>query len=76
MTKTITIEPSWPAMRRWVLHVYRTDPARAIEIAEAMGCEAPELPEHPARYENGTLDLGEHGELTPADDRFGDSFNG
>jgi hypothetical protein len=45
-TKSVTLEPNWDGMRRWVVEaVYPSDPAKAREIAEAMGCEAPELPE-------------------------------
>jgi hypothetical protein len=31
-------------------------------------------PDPPARYENGDLDLAQHGVLTPADDVFGNTF--
>lgn len=42
---TINITPNWEHMRKWVLHVCKTDPDTARNIAEAMGCEAPELPD-------------------------------
>lgn len=40
---TISAEPDWAAMRGWVEHVARTDPAAARRIAAAMGGEAPDL---------------------------------
>lgn len=41
---TITLEPNWEAMRRYVLHVHGTDPGAAQKLADAMGNEAPKLP--------------------------------
>lgn len=47
-TRTINITPNWEGMRKWVLHVYESDPETAREIAKAMGCEAPDLPDEPS----------------------------
>lgn len=46
--ETVTIEPNWDAMRDYVRNVFRTDPAAARRIADAMGREAPQLEEPPA----------------------------
>jgi hypothetical protein len=43
--QTIDITPNWASMRRFVLHVFRTDPVTARKIAAEMGSEAPELPD-------------------------------
>jgi hypothetical protein len=40
-TESINIEPDWDGMRRWVLTVFKTDPATACKIAAEMGAEAP-----------------------------------
>ena len=50
MAQFITVEPHWPGMRAWVLHVYKTDPDKAREIASHMGCEAPGLPEEEEQH--------------------------
>lgn len=42
---TIDITPNWSSMRRFVLHVFKTDPKLARKLAAEMGVEAPELPE-------------------------------
>lgn len=42
--RTVNIEPHWESLRRYVLAMFETEPEVAREIAEAMGCEAPELP--------------------------------
>jgi len=43
--KTITLEPNWEGVRRWVVEcVFPSDPEHAREIAAAMGSEAPDLP--------------------------------
>lgn len=47
------------------IHLMGDEIGSPIELADELA---------PARYENGDLDLGEHGVLTPADDLFGDSF--
>lgn len=43
--RTIDITPDWEGMRRFVLHIFRTDPKTARKIAAEMGCEAPDLPQ-------------------------------
>lgn len=43
--RSISLEPNWEGMRKWVLHVHRTDPELARRIAMDMGREAPELPD-------------------------------
>lgn len=42
--ETIDLTPNWDGMRRWVLHVFRTDPSTARRIAADMGSEAPTFP--------------------------------
>jgi hypothetical protein len=39
MPQTIDMTPNWPNMRRWVLHVARTDLAAALKVNASMGCE-------------------------------------
>lgn len=43
MAESISIEPHWPNLRRWVRHVAKTDPETAAKIAAEMGDEAPDL---------------------------------
>lgn len=43
-TGTVTLEPHWPNVRRYVVAVHRSDPAHAQDIAATLGCEAPNLP--------------------------------
>ncbi len=42
MSETVSIEPNWPNMRRWLRNLHRTDPQTAERIAETMGDESPE----------------------------------
>lgn len=44
ITGTVTLEPHWPGVRRYVEAMFRSDPDHAREIASSMGCEAPNLP--------------------------------
>lgn len=42
---TITVEPDWGGLRRWLLEaVFPTDPVTARKIAAEMGSEAPVFP--------------------------------
>lgn len=43
--ETVDVTPNWEGLRRFVLHVFRTDPKTARKIAAEMGCEAPDLPQ-------------------------------
>lgn len=38
---TVDITPDWACMRQWVCAVALTDPAHALEMARALGDEAP-----------------------------------
>lgn len=42
-TGTITLAPHWEGVRMFCIAVARTDLPRALDIAQSMGCEAPDL---------------------------------
>lgn len=42
--QTINIEPNWSGMRRWIAHVFKTDPELARKLNSEMGCERAGLP--------------------------------
>lgn len=57
MPKTIDITPNWDGLRRWVRHVFRTDPDLARRIARDMGSEAPDFSD--LEEKTGGMTLGQ-----------------
>jgi hypothetical protein len=50
------------------IHLMGGEIGSPLELADELALVSP------ARYQNGDLDLGGHGVLTPTDDVFGESF--